>query len=168
MKLTRSALLILALWVALLAGLTWFVQRQLQVGADLRLFLPSPTTPEQQLLLEEIGEGPASRVLVIALEGAPPEELADTSRAFAESLQSNSHFRVVTNGETSLELLKVLQRWQPMQEPNRLFDVWFDREGRRALLLAQTQAAAFDPDQQRLALAELDKALKEVAGDSTI
>jgi predicted exporter len=225
MKLTRSALLILALWVALLAGLTWFVQRQLQVGADLRLFLPSPTTPEQQLLLEEIGEGPASRVLVIALEGAPPEELADTSRAFAESLQSNPHFRVVTNGEMSLEsvpeellayryllsptldsrpldakylheeliarardlsspagaflepwlprdptleLLKVLQRWQPMQEPNRLFDVWFDREGRRALLLAQTQAAAFDPDQQRLALAELDKALKEVAGDSTI
>jgi predicted exporter len=225
MKLTRSALLILALWVALLAGLTWFVQRQLQVGADLRLFLPSPTTPEQQLLLEEIGEGPASRVLIIALEGAAPEELADTSRAFSESLQSNPHFRVVTNGETSLdavpdellayryllsptldarpldakylhqelvarardlsspagaflepwlprdptlELLKVLQRWQPMQEPNRLFDVWFDRDGRRALLLAQTKAAAFDPDQQRAALAELDKALEEVAGDSTI
>ena len=28
-----------------------------------------------------------------------------------------------------------------------------DRDGRRALLLAQTKAAAFDPDQQRLALA---------------
>jgi predicted exporter len=225
MKLTRSALLILALWVALLAGLTWFVQRQLQVGTDLRLFLPSPTTPEQQLLLEEIGEGPASRVLIIALEGAPPEELADTSRALAESLQSNPHFRLVTNGEMSLdavpdellayryllsptldsrpldakylheeltarardlaspagaflepwlprdptlELLKVLQRWQPMQEPNRLFDVWFDRNGRRALLLAETQAAAFDPDQQRLALAELDKALQDVAADSSI
>jgi predicted exporter len=225
MRLTRSALLLLALWVALLAGLTWFVQRQLQVGADLRLFLPSPTTPEQRLLLEEIGEGPASRVLIIALEGAPPEELADTSRAFAASLQSNPQFRLVANGEMSLdsvpdellayryllsptldsrpldakylhdelvarardlsspagaflepwlpsdptlELLKVLQRWQPMQEPNRLFDVWFDREGRRALLLAQTKAAAFDPDQQRLALAELDKALKDVAGDSSI
>lgn len=225
MKLTRSALLILALWVALLAGLTWFVQRQLQVGADLRLFLPSPTTPEQRLLLEEIGEGPASRVLIIALEGASPEELADTSREFAQSLQSNPQFRLVTNGEMSLdslpdellayryllsptldsrpldakylheelvarardlsspagaflepwlprdptlELLKVLQRWQPMQEPNRLFDVWFDRDGRRALLLAQTQAAAFDPDQQRLALAELDKALAGVAGDSGI
>lgn len=225
MKLTRSALLILALWVALLAGLTWFVQRQLQVGTDLRLFLPSPTTPEQQLLLEEIGEGPASRVLIIALEGAPPEELADTSRAFAETLQSNPQFRLVTNGEMSLdslpdellayryllsptldsrpldakylheeliarardlaspagaflepwlprdptlELLKVLQRWQPMQEPNRLFDVWFDREGRRALLLAQTRAPAFDPDQQRLALAELDKALAEVATGSNI
>jgi predicted exporter len=70
--------------------------------------------------------------------------------------------------DPTLELLKVLQRWQPMQEPNRLFDVWFDRDGHRALLLAQTRAAAFDPDQQRLALAELDSALKEVAGDSKI
>lgn len=225
MKLTRSALSILALWVALLAGLTWFVQRHLQIGADLRLFLPSPSTPEQQLLLEEIGEGPASRVLVIALEGAPPEQLADTSRALVESLQSNPHFLLATNGEMSLdaisdellayryllsptldatpldarylhaellerardlgspagaflepwlprdptlELLKVLQRWRPMQEPNRLFDVWFDRDGRRALLLAQTEAAAFDPDQQRLALTELDRAFNQAAAGNDI
>src|SRR5690606_33288665 len=67
MKLTRRALLILFVWVVLLAGLGWFVQRQLQVGTDLRLFLPSPTTAEQRLLLEEIGEGPASRVMVISL-----------------------------------------------------------------------------------------------------
>lgn len=223
MKLTRTALLILAAWVVLLAGLAWFVQRQLQVGTDLRLFLPSPTTPEQQLLLDEIGEGPASRVLVIALEGAPPEELADASRALVESLSSNQHFPLIANGEMSLdaipdellsyryllsptldkqpldakylhselvergrdlsspagaflepwlprdptlELLKVLQRWQPMQEPNRQFDVWFDREGRRALLLAQTKAAAFDPDQQRLALEELQQAFTTIAADT--
>lgn len=225
MKLTRTTLLILALWVALLAGLAWFVQRELQVGTDLRLFLPSPTTPEQQLLLDEIGEGPASRVLVIALAGAPPEELADASRALVESLSSNRHFRVVANGEVSfeaipdellayryllsqtldtqpldakylhgelverardlsspagaflepwlprdptLELLKVLQRWQPMQEPNRQFDVWFDREGRRALLLAQTKAAAFDPDRQRLALAELQQAFTTIAAGTQL
>lgn len=225
MKLTRTTLLILALWVALLAGLAWFVQRELQVGTDLRLFLPSPTTPEQQLLLDEIGEGPASRVLVIALAGAPPEELADASRALVESLSSNLHFRVVANGEVSfeavpdellayryllsqtldtqpldakylhgelverardlsspagaflepwlprdptLELLKVLQRWQPMQEPNRQFDVWFDREGRRALLLAQTKAAAFDPDRQRLALAELQQAFTTIAAGTQL
>ncbi|MFC4310592.1 MMPL family transporter [Steroidobacter flavus] len=213
MKLTRSALLILFVWLVLLAGLTWFVQRQLQVSTDLRLFLPSPTTPEQQLLLEEIGEGPASRVMVISLEGAEPEQLADASRTLVENLQSSPYFRIVTNGDISLdsvpdellayryllsttlderpldekylhselqerardlaspagaflepwlprdptlELLKVLQRWQPMQEPNRLFDVWFDREGKRALLLAQTRAAAFDPDQQRLAVEQLN------------
>lgn len=213
MKLTRSALLILFVWLVLLAALTWFVQRQLQVSTDLRLFLPTPTTPEQRLLLEEIGEGPASRVMVISLEGAAPEQLADASRALVENLQSSPYFRIVTNGDISLdsvpddllayryllsptldarpldqkylhqelearardlaspagaflepwlprdptlELLKVLQRWQPMQEPNRLFDVWFDREGTKALLLAQTRAAAFDPDQQRLAVEQLN------------
>ena len=225
MKLTRTALLILAIWALLLAGLTWFVQSRLQVGTDLRLFLPSPTTPEQRLLLEEIGEGPASRVLVIALEGAPPEQLADASRELVEGLQSSPHFRLVTNGEISLEaipddllpyryllsptldshaldakylhrelverardlaspagaflepwlprdptleLLKVLQRWQPMQEPRREFDVWFDREGRRALLLAQTKAAAFDPDQQRIALDELNRQAELLAAESSI
>lgn len=225
MKLTRRALLILFVWVVLLAGLTWFVQRQLQVGTDLRLFLPSPTTAEQQLLLEEIGEGPASRVMVISLEGAPPEQLADASRALVESLQPSQYFRLVTNGEMSLdsvpedllayryllsptlderpldakylhaellerardlaspagaflepwlprdptlELLKVLQRWQPMQEPNRLFDVWFDREGQRALLLVQTRAAAFDPDQQRLAVDELNAAAERLAREDGI
>lgn len=222
MKRTPQALLLLALWIAALAILGWFVQRQLVVGADLRLFLPSPTTPEQRLLLEEIGEGPASRILVIALEGRPAEQLADTSRALAESLQQNEHFRFVTNGEMSLdavpddllpyrfllsttldtqpfdaeylrrelqarardlaspagaflepwlprdptlELLKVLQRWQPMQEPRREFDVWFDSAGKRALLIAETRAPAFDPDQQRVAIEELKKALADV-GDA--
>jgi predicted exporter len=212
MKLTRSALVLLFVWLLLLAGLTWFVQRQLQISTDLRLFLPSPTTAEQKLLLEEIGEGPASRVMVISLEGAEPEQLADASRTLVENLQSSPQFRLITNGDMSLdsvpddllayryllsptlderpldqkylhaelqergrdlaspagaflepwlprdptlELLKVLQRWQPMQEPNRLFDVWFDRDGKRALLLAQTRAAAFDPDQQRLAVDQL-------------
>ena len=225
MKRTRGALLLLFVWVVLLAGLTWFVQRQLQVGTDLRLFLPSPTTAEQRLLLEEIGEGPASRVMVISLEGAPPEELADASRALVETLQPSEYFRLVTNGETSLdsvpedllayryllsptlderpldakylhaqlqerardlaspagaflepwlprdptlELLEVLQRWQPMQEPNRLFDVWFDGEGKRALLLAQTRAAAFDPDRQRQVVDELNAAAERLAREDDI
>ena len=219
MKRTPQALLLLAAWIALLAGLGWFVQRQLIIGTDLRLFLPSPTTPEQRLLLDEIGEGPASRLLVIALDGAAPDMLADASRALTEALHGSTQFRFVTNGEVSLEalpedllpyryllsptldtqsfdadylhrellarardlaspagsflepwlprdptleLLKVLQRWQPMQEPHRLYDVWFDRAGKRALLIAETTAPAFDPARQRAALEELDRALHSV------
>ena len=208
MKRTPAALALLTVWVAALVLLGWFVQRQLVIGADLRLFLPNPVTDEQRLLLDEIGEGPASRVLVIALAGADAPVLADVSRALVETLQQSPSFRVITNGEVSLdavpdellpyrfllsptldtqqldeqylhgellarardlaspagaflepwlprdptlELLKLLQRWQPMQEPHREFDVWFDRAGQRALLLAITQAPAFDPDRQRLA-----------------
>src|SRR5262245_60104835 len=219
MKRTLQAWLIFAAWVVLLAGLGWFVQRELIVGSDLRLFLPSPTTPEQRLLLDEIGEGPASRVLVVALGGAAPEKLADVSRALVEALHGSKQFRFVTNGEVSLdalpeellpyrylisptldtqpldadflhrelqtrardlaspagsflepwlprdptlELLKVLQRWQPMQEPHRLYDVWFDRAGKRALLIAETQAPAFDPARQRAAIDELNGALHSI------
>jgi predicted exporter len=171
---------LLALWIAALALLGFFVQRQLEIGTDLRLFLPTPTTPQERLLLEEIGEGPGSRVLVLALGGAPPEELADASRALAAELTDHSLFRFVANGEMSmddvpehllryryllsrkldshtfnaeylrseiqarardlaspagaflepwvpidptLELLAVLQDWQPAQEPNRLYSI---------------------------------------------
>jgi len=225
MKRTPAALALLTLWIAALALLGWFVQRQLVIGADLRLFLPNPATAEQRLLLEEIGEGPASRVLVIALEGAEPPVLADASRALVDALRENPNFRVITNGEVALEavpdellpyrfllsptldtqpldekylhgellargrdlaspagafleewlprdptleLLKLLQRWQPMQEPHREFDVWFDRAGKRALLLAVTQAPAFDPDRQRIALDELEHALTQVAGKQDV
>ena len=65
MRPTLRATGIIAIWVAVLAVLGWYVQKDLVIGTDLRLFLPSPTTAEQRLLLDEIGEGPASRVLVV-------------------------------------------------------------------------------------------------------
>src|ERR1044072_10046389 len=99
MKRTPAALALLTLWIAALALLGWFVQRQLVIGADLRLFLPNPVTPEQRLLLEEIGEGPASRVLVIALEGAQPPVLADASGALVHALTERAHSRRLTHAD---------------------------------------------------------------------
>ncbi len=210
-----SRVWLLVLWLAALAVLGYFAQRQLQIGTDLRLFLPKPTTPEERLLLEEIGEGAGSRVLVLALSGSSPEALADISRELAAALADNPAFRFVANGELAmdalpeellpyryllsdtldehtfdasylreqlrarardlaspagafleswlprdptLELLSVLQRWQPAQEPNRLYDVWFDKDGKRALLLAETAAPAFDPERQRQAIEMLRQA----------
>ena len=94
---------LLVAWTLCLALLGWYVQQQLNVSTDLRLFLPSPTTPSQRLLLEEIGEGPASRILVMALSGAPPEQLADVSRQLVDELSTREEFRFITNGEMSLD-----------------------------------------------------------------
>jgi predicted exporter len=222
MKLTGRTILLLTLWLAGLGALGVYVQRHLSVGNDLRLFLPEPTTPEQRLLLQEVGEGPASRVLVIALAGAQPARLADVSRLLAESLRDSPAFRFVTNGTVSpdelpdellpyrfllsptidtqtfdaaylhsqlearardlaspaslflepllprdptLEVLTVLERWQPMQQPRQDFDVWFDHQGRRALLVAETRAPAFDPVSQRSAISEIDGALADLGAD---
>jgi predicted exporter len=219
MSRSPAALLLLALWVAGLVAAGAVAHRHLSVTSDLRLFLPAPATSEQRLLLEGLGEGPAARVLVIALGGAPPEQLADASRALVEGLRGDDAFRFVANGDfaldevpdallpyrfllsptldtepldenalraalvarsrdlaspaglliepwlprdPTLELPRLLERWQPSQEPRREFDVWFDRAGRRALLLAETRAPAFDPDRQRAAIERLETSLAAV------
>jgi predicted exporter len=220
MKRTPLALCLLALWVVVLVAAGAYSQRHLTIRNDLRLFLPTPATAAEHLLLEGIGEGPATRVLVVALEGEQPEQLADASRAFADALRGDPAFLLVANGDfaldsfpdellpyrfllsptldthrldkdylsaalaarsrdlespaglflepwlprdPTLELLGVLQRWLPTQEPRREFDVWFDRDGSRALLLVETHAPAFDPGAQRAALDRLDAALAAVA-----
>src|SRR6185436_4089576 len=103
MSRSPAALLLLALWVAGLTAAGAVADRHLSVTSDLRLFLPAPATSEQRLLLEGLGEGPAARVLVIALDGAPPEELADASRAVAENLRGDEGFRFVANGDFALD-----------------------------------------------------------------
>src|SRR5690606_33250259 len=195
----RASLLVA--WIAVLAVLAFLVHRELEIGTDLRLFLPNPTTAEERLLVEEIGEGAGSRVLVLALSGASAQELADASRELRAALENEPFFRFVANGELSLdtlpdsllpyryllsdtldehafdaaylrseiqarardlaspagaflepwlprdptlELLNVLQRWQPAQEPHRLYVWWFERAGEPWLLLAATLAPACD------------------------
>src|SRR5215203_5739615 len=103
MSRSPAALLLLSLWVAALVALSAIAARHLSITSDLRLFLPTPGTAEQRLLLEGLGEGPAARVLVIALSGAPPEQLADASRALADALQGDDAFRFVANGDFALE-----------------------------------------------------------------
>ena len=55
--------------------------------------------------------------------------------------------------DPTLEMLRLAEHWQPVTEPERRFDVWFDAAGEHALLLAETQAAGFDPAAQEAALA---------------
>jgi len=100
----RRALL-LAAWLATAAGLGWVVERELVVGSDLRLFMPAPRTPEEKLLLEEIGEGPASRLLLLTISGARPTAAAETSRALVAELREDRDFRWTANCEGSFEAI---------------------------------------------------------------
>ena len=75
----RLALALLWLAVLLVAG--WAVGQRLQVTGDLRKFMPEPETPAQKLLIDELGEGPGSRLLLLAVSGDTPEALARQSQA---------------------------------------------------------------------------------------
>lgn len=99
---TPSRRLILALlWLAslLLAG-AWLGQR-LDFSGDLRRFMPDPQTPEQKLLIDELGEGPGSRLLLLALSGADAPTLAAQSRQLRDTLAADARFAVVANGSAA-------------------------------------------------------------------
>src|SRR5215831_2859139 len=103
MQFSARAIAIFLVWVGIVAGGTLLIQQRLIVSSDLRLFLPPPVTPQEHLLLNELGEGPASRVLVVALSGASVEQLAAASRDLRNALAMRAEFRLVANGETSLD-----------------------------------------------------------------
>lgn len=92
----RTALALL--WLAILAIAGYAISQRLQVSGDLRKFMPSAQTPAQKLLLEELGEGPGSRLLLMSLGGADAETLAAQSQAIAATLAADARFSLVANG----------------------------------------------------------------------
>ncbi|WP_235974102.1 MMPL family transporter [Luteimonas deserti] len=92
----RLALALAWLAVLLLAG--WLVAARLEFSGDLRRFLPDARTPEQRLLIDELGEGPGSRLLLLALSGDAPEVLAAQSQALQAALAPDPRFSLVANG----------------------------------------------------------------------
>ncbi len=99
MKLTPRRRIGLAIgWMLLLGLLTAWVSARMQVSGDLRRFMPDARTPAQKLLLDELGEGPGARLLLLALSGAAPEQLAEQSRQLHEALAADPQFELVANG----------------------------------------------------------------------
>ncbi len=121
-----TRLLRLALWLGALALIAVLALGQLKLSGDLRLFMPAARTAEQRLLLEQLGEGPGARLLLVALSGAEPDELVERSRALRETLQESPEFVWVGNGEEGLDSI-----------PETLADY-------RYLLSPGVQAGAFD------------------------
>lgn len=212
-------------WLALLLVGGWWISQQLQLTGDLRKFMPAARTPAQKLLIDELGEGPGSRLLLLAISGDRPGELARQSAAMVVALAEDPAFSLAANGgvaglesipealrpyryllsttldhqaldaaylsdqldarlqdlgspvaalvepllpaDPTLEVLALADTWQPANGPQRQHGVWFDRDGKRALLAVQTTAAGFDPGGQEEALAKLHAAFDAVRGDSS-
>jgi predicted exporter len=89
-------------WLVLIAAVGWGVARNLQISSDLRDFVPPARTVEQKLLLDEIGKGPGSRLLLLAISGAPQDRLAAFSRGLQDALSRDPAFAQVANGGNDL------------------------------------------------------------------
>jgi predicted exporter len=106
----RTALAVAWLLVLAIAG--YAISQRLQVSGDLRKFMPSAQTPAQKLLLDELGEGPGSRLLLMSLGGADAETLAAQSQAVAATLAADARFGLVANGGEDA-LATIPQRLRP-------------------------------------------------------
>ncbi len=89
----------IALWLALTLACGIIISRS-QFTADLSAFLPKNPTPAQQLLLEQIRDGLASRLILVGIEGADATTRATLSKQIARHLRSDPAFVNVNNGES--------------------------------------------------------------------
>lgn len=84
----------------------WLVAMALGIGilansrfqADMSVFVPRHPTKSQAVLVNQLQEGAASKVVLIGLDGLAETEFESISMAFAEALRGSSLFTFVSNG----------------------------------------------------------------------
>ena len=216
------AAVVVAAWLALLAGSALLASRA-RVTSDFTAFLPARLDADQALLVHQLREGVAARMILIGISGGGPDALAGASRALASRLSASARFAYVNNGEARFGAADraLVERWRyllspavapqrfsaaglresleralealasplgtmlvagiaadPTREALRYFEslpaagpqtrhgVWFSPDGKRALLIAETRAAASDLDAQARAVGEVRSAFAAAAGGS--
>jgi len=70
--------------------------------------------------------------------------------------------KILPNDPTG-ELVRLIDGFEGQSRPMNQEGVWFSRDGKRALLMLQTQAAGFDIDAQELAQADIRAAFAQLA-----
>lgn len=94
----RSGRIAIVVWVMFVIAAAFIITRS-RFTADLSAFLPRSPTPEQQVLLEQIRDGLASRLILVGIEGSDASSRAALSREVAARLRADPAFVSVNNGE---------------------------------------------------------------------
>ena len=216
--------LAIALWLMTMLACAGIIIRS-HFTADLSAFLPRTPTAEQQLLMDQLRDGLASKLILIGIEGADEATRAQLSREIAQRLRNNPAFVSVNNGEPvtaerdrdylfknryllspavtpqrfsidslhitlsdsidqlaspagllikSLlphdptgEMLQLLEQMNGINKPQMLDGAWASKDGRTALLLAQTHASGADTDAQQQAMQDIRSAFTAADASST-
>jgi predicted exporter len=86
------------IWLVFIVLCALVVARS-QFTADMSAFLPRDPSPRQQILIEQISEGFASRSLIVSIEGAPRAVLTQLSESMGQQLRSGNDFSSISNGQ---------------------------------------------------------------------
>jgi predicted exporter len=97
---TRSGVVATVLWSAFVVIAVLIVVFA-RYTTDLSAFLPRSPTATQRLLVEQLREGLASRLILIGIEGADTAERARISVSMGLQLRADPQFVAVSNGEAA-------------------------------------------------------------------
>ncbi len=86
------------LWLAGVAACAAIVGTA-RFSADLSTFLPRSPSAAQEILVEQLRDGVVSRLILVAIEDAPPSVLAPLSKTMAAQLRTYPDFVSVNNGD---------------------------------------------------------------------
>jgi predicted exporter len=89
---------IIALWLISIAAALWVVAHARYI-TDMSAFLPAKPTPIQKLLVDQLRDGPASRLILVAFENGYAKARAQISSSVAHRLRLDAEFSSVDNGE---------------------------------------------------------------------
>jgi predicted exporter len=97
---TRPGVVGTLVWVVL-AAIAAVVVVRARYTTDLSAFLPKSPTETQRLLVDQLRDGLASRLIIVAIEGADSQTRARISVAMAERLRPDAQFVSINNGEST-------------------------------------------------------------------
>ena len=90
----RAALIVWLLGLLISIGIILSVP----FTTDMSAFLPRSPEPTQQVLVDQLRDGVASRLILVSFEGAPTATLAAVSRSVADGLRAAPDFSLIDNG----------------------------------------------------------------------
>ena len=128
-------------WILLAVAAVLVLNSQLRLTFDLSAFFPKKTSVTQEILLEQLKNGPGSRLIVIGLKGGSEDQLREYSDRMKLALNSDVAFLNVLNGDFSLDGISIPE---PLKSYHLLLDdIDYSQESLEQALIARQRDLAF-------------------------
>jgi len=121
----RRRLAVIGIWLCAVSVALVITLGHTRYVSDLSRFLPAPASPAEELMLAQLSDGVAARLVLIGIDGPRADDVVAASRVLADRLRASGLFRYVANGELDLRGADhgALLRWRyhlsPQMTPER-------------------------------------------------